>query len=261
MTSACLYQMLEIIFYFMIYHRAFGLFEILVCVVIISIIGILGAKSLLYIYKKYEIEKTQYYKTISHKNALLQLKKILDSAYLESLYIKDDKIVFYEKIQERQYYKDSMLPCLINVFNPESIKLASNLSLEFLTLRSGFMPNCNVYNESLEVIFVGESFIFPNDFYSNKFRAKVISLTHKNLTSTMPPFLQNREKIKPYLYFIKDKTEILLQDSLKLVRNKEEYTILDKYDSFNIRRLDFGYVVELCVDEVCFSDVLHSEVL
>ena len=55
MTSACLYQMLEIIFYFMIYHRAFGLFEILVCVVIISIIGILGAKSLLYIYKKYEI--------------------------------------------------------------------------------------------------------------------------------------------------------------------------------------------------------------
>ena len=245
----------------MIYHKAFSLFEILVCIVIFSIIGIFGSKSLLYIYKKYEIEKTQYYKTISHKNAFLQLKKILENAYLESLYIEDSKIMFYEKIQERQYYKGAMLPCLINVFNPESIKLTFNLSLEFLTLRSGFMPTCSVYNESLEVVFIGESFVFPNDFYNDRFKAKALTISNVNLTSTIPPFLQNREKIRPYLYFIKDATLILLEDSLKLVRNKEEYTILQKYDSFNIKRLDFGYAVSLCVDELCLEDVLHNEVL
>lgn len=66
-------------------RNGFTLVEVLFALILLGILGILGGSTLLKIYQNYHWQNQNFTQEIQAQNALLQIKRLLENSYLESL--------------------------------------------------------------------------------------------------------------------------------------------------------------------------------
>lgn len=94
-------------------RNGFTLVEVLFALILLGILGILGGSTLLKIYQNYHWQNQNFTQEIQAQNALLQIKRLLENSYLESLMLSSGEeiganrlnlrgksLMFYEKTQE-----------------------------------------------------------------------------------------------------------------------------------------------------------------
>lgn len=221
-------------------RHAWTLIEMLFALILLGILGVLGGSTLLRIYQNYHHQNDSFIQEIQVQNALLQIKRLLENSYLESLMLssgeeigsnplslKGKSLIFYEKTQEYVVIGDYSLPCLHGFFVPESAKINNVLTLEFLSIDLGsngvLNKKCSVYqkvNLPQKALFVTSDFIAPRDFYNSKFQGKILELNANQITLEIPhlfkTFMQAKAAIPiiPKMYFLYSISSLSFGDSI-----------------------------------------------
>ncbi|WP_300763155.1 type II secretion system protein [Helicobacter sp. UBA3407] len=263
-------------------RHAWTLIEMLFALILLGILGVLGGSTLLRIYQNYHHQNDSFIQEIQVQNALLQIKRLLENSYLESLMLssgeeigsnplslKGRSLIFYEKTQEYVVIGDYSLPCLHGFFVPESAKINNVLTLEFLSIDLGsngvLNKKCSVYqkvNLPQKALFVTSDFIAPRDFYNSKFQGKILELNANQITLEIPhlfkTFMQAKAAIPiiPKMYFLHSISSLSFGDSIFLesksqlqgvVRNTQE--IIQEIADFKIAKTALGIALEICVND------------
>lgn len=261
-------------------RSGFTLTEVLFALILFGILGILGGSTLLKIYQNYHWQNQNFTQEIQAQNALLQIKRLLENSYLESLMLSSGEeiganrlslrgksLMFYEKTQEYVRVGDYSLPCLNAIFEPKSIQFSGVLALEFLSLDSSanriLNQKCLVYKKSnmpQRALFVAHNFSAPKDFYSPKFQGKVLEINANKMLLEIPTFFRdstplNFLQISPKVYFLDSVSYLHFDDSVALeskakLQNipQNRQTIIQKITEVNISKTPLGFALEICVN-------------
>ena len=266
--------------------KAFSLIEITIALGILGIIAMLSAPSVLKIYELHTLSQYKLETKLQSLNALLQIKKILQDSIQPSLKIipnesitqnplnlKNKSLIFYPKIQESFLIGDYSLPCLHGIFNPKTLQIHSTLNLELLAIKADFIhllnQNCKIYHNKLHALFVTENFVFPEDFYSQKYAAEILNLNANFLQTTIPKFLESATPnltLLPKVYFLQTPYILEFEDKISLQTKDKTHIIFENLDSFFISTNNFGILLKLCTKDtnnqkLCLEDFIIKETL
>ncbi|WP_299546413.1 type II secretion system protein [uncultured Helicobacter sp.] len=252
--------------------RAFTLLEVLLAVILLGVFGIFGSKLLLGIYQNYNLQNQNFQKQLEAQNALLQVKRLLESSYLESLQILPNvpisttstnligkSLIFYEKLEQFVLQEDFAIPCFHGVFDPKSLKIInSTLSLEFLKLSTNPNTTCP-FGLPKTALLISENFISPQDFYNPNFQGRILHFNTDSITLEIPNALKQQplNKISPKLYFLDSPTRLHFGNSLILEQNKNYITLVENLSHFSLKTHSLGFYVRLCLqNDYCASSVI-----
>lgn len=266
--------------------KVFSLIEITIALGILGIIVVLSGSSLLKTYELHTLSQQKLETKLQSLNALLQIKKILQDSIQPSLKIipdekisqnpinlKNKSLIFYPKTQELLLIGDYSLPCLHGIFNPKTLQINSTLNVEFLAIKTDFIhflnQNCKVYHNKLYALFVTENFVFPEDFYSQKYTAEILNLNANELQTTIPKFLESTTQnltLLPKVYFLQMPYTLDFRDKISLQTQDKTHILFENLDSFFISTNDFGILLKLCTkdannQELCLEDFITKETL
>lgn len=262
-------------------RSGFTLIEVLFALILLGILGVLGGSTLLKIYQNYRWQHQNFTQEIQAQNALLQIKRLLENSYLESLMLSSGEeiganrvslrgksLMFYEMTQEYVRAGEYSLPCLNAIFEPKSIQFSSVLALELLGLDSSanriLNQKCLVYkkpNMPQRALFVAHNFSAPKDFYSLKFQGKVLEINANKMLLEIPTFFRdstplNSLQISPKIYFLDSVSCLHFGDSIALeskakLQNipQNRQTIIDEITEVNISKTPLGFALEICVND------------
>ncbi|WP_297813445.1 prepilin-type N-terminal cleavage/methylation domain-containing protein [uncultured Helicobacter sp.] len=260
-------------------QRGFTLIEMLFALILLGILGVLGGSTLLKIYQNYHWQNHNFTQEIQVRNALLQIKRLLENSYLESLILssgeeiginplslKGKSLMFYEKTQEYVRIGDYALPCLCGIIEPKSIKISNILILEFLSLDSNsnkiLNQKCSLYrkaNMPQKALFVTHNFIAPKDFYSLKFQGKILEINASKMLLEIPSLfrdsipLKDSLQIAPKIYFLDSISRLHFGNSITLESKSQLQNIqpiIENITDVKIAKTSLGFALEICIKSV-----------
>lgn len=257
------------------YKKAFTLLETLLAILLLGIFGVFSTKLLFSIYQNYNHKNQVRQAQLEAQNALLQIKRLLENAYFESLQILPraeisntpislvgKSLIFYEKLEHFALSGDFAIPCLHGIFEPTSLQIKdSTLTLDFLKLSTNTQQNtaCN-FELPRTTLLITENFIAPQDFYNPNFQGKILNLNADSITLEIPLALkiQPLTSIKPQLYFFNSPTLLHFSDSIILEQNGSKILLVENLSHFSLKSHALGLYLRLCLqkDFYCASSVV-----
>lgn len=254
------------------FKKGFSLLEVLLVLLVLGIFGLLLQKVWFALLQEYRVNTKELHSIQSAQNALLQIKRVLENAHLESLHydlkpilasinLKNKTLNFYEKPSEFALIGDFALPCLPEIFDVASMQFSSHLTLHFLQamrVNSSFNA-CAIYkNPPLFALFVTDVFSAPKDFYNSLFKGRIHMLNAISMRLEIPQIftLQNPLKIAPKIYYLNTPSMLEFKDSIMLVQNNQNTMLLKNYTAFFISKTPYGIGLKLCIKmrkEHCFE--------
>ncbi|WP_104721231.1 type II secretion system protein [Helicobacter mesocricetorum] len=251
--------------------RAFGLIEVLIVALIVGVIVGISGKSLLAIYGDYQSSRQKYLLEISLLNTIAQIQRILQKAIFESIFLQGDTLEFLEKSNQWVRIGEYSLPCFSSLVAKATMSNTSNtLKLEVLSLNQQFQAHlntlCTLYSQSFELLFLYPN-IHPRDYYTPKFRAKILSQDAYQIHTQIPEFLMNNSlKIFfPKVYLLNPRMahkKIVLKDNQLFLMSDKAYLLDDFIQSIKLERMEFGLKLTLCKkpkDLLCKSHIILEE--
>ncbi len=250
---------------------AFTLVETLYALLLFGIFSLLIGTLFLEIYKNYRQQNTKITQQLHTQNALLQIKRIFENSHLQSIRISDDTpiantpislksktLMFYPKAEEFALFQDFALPCVSGIFEPKSLDLRTNLTLEFLQFDKNAIPklnqNCKIFQPKFMpkiALLLTSNFNPPKDFYNPHFQGRILRLNAHSITLEIPPFLRQMQspKIAPKIFILNQPSLLYFNDSVTLQNAGESPKILAKdLDDFMIQKHPLGLLLKLCTN-------------
>ncbi len=248
--------------------KAFSLVEVLITALIVGIIAGISGKSILAIYADYQSSEQKYLLEISLLNTMAQIQKILQKAVFESIFLQDNTLEFLEKSNQWVNLGDYSLPCFSSLVARAT--MSNTLELAVLPLNQQFQERlnalCTLYSQPFELLFLYPN-NSPRDYYTPKFRAKILSQNAYEIITQIPEFLINDASPTFFskVYLLDSKRahkKIVLKDNQLFLFSDKSYLLDDFIESMELERVEFGFKLTLCKepkDLLCKSHIVLEE--
>ncbi|MDD6055751.1 MAG: hypothetical protein SOW25_06985 [Helicobacter sp.] len=262
--------------------KAFSLIEILFVLFSFGIFAFLAQSIFLKIIENYKFNTSSLLQTQNAQNALFQIKKLLENAYFDSISydfmplkntpqsIKNHSLIFYKKPQSFALFTNYALPCLQEFFNIDSMKISTNLTLDFIPIKAQWNPNlnqkCKIYQNPPEFALIKTAtFISPQDFYNNTYKGRILTLNAHSLSLETPPIFKNlaaAPQIAPKIYYLKSPKILEFSNEILLKDSTQKLLILDNFEDAFIWQDSLGIWLKICVknplNTQCFSSIVTN---